>query len=58
MCRDYPRNLIYDGYPEFFSGCGYSALYKNAEQFRKALEKADIAPEKKEELFTKLHIKE
>jgi Fe-S-cluster containining protein len=58
MCRDYPLNMTCDTNPEFLSGCGYYALYKNAEKFRKALDKADLPPEKKEDLIARLHIKE
>ena len=56
ICRDYPKNLVYDTNPEFFPECGHYAVYRKAEQLRKALEKADISPEKREELFRRLHL--
>jgi uncharacterized protein len=58
MCRDYPRNLVYSALPEFFPECGYSAAYKKGEQLRQALLKANLPPEKYEELVRKLHLKE
>jgi len=58
MCRDYPRNLAYSALPEFLPECGYSAVYKKSEQLRQALAKANLPPEKFEELVRKLHLKE
>ncbi|HEX8434494.1 YkgJ family cysteine cluster protein [Archangium sp.] len=58
MCRDYPRNLAYSALPEFFPECGYSSVYKKSEQLRKALEQANLPPEKYEELVRKLQLKE
>ncbi|QRK12177.1 YkgJ family cysteine cluster protein [Archangium violaceum] len=58
MCRDYPRNLAYSALPEFLPECGYSAVYKKGEQLRQALEKANLPPEKYEELVRKLYLEE
>jgi hypothetical protein len=58
MCRDYPRNLLYSALPEFLPECGYSAVYKKGEGLRKALEQANLPPEKYQELVQKLRLKE
>jgi Fe-S-cluster containining protein len=58
MCRDYPRNLMYSALPEFLPECGHSAVYKKGGQLRMALLKANLPPEKYEELVRKLHLKE
>lgn len=56
MCRDYPRHLLYSALPEFHEECGYSAIYKKAAQLRRALEEANLPPEKVNELAKKLHL--
>jgi len=56
LCRDYPRNLLYEPLPEFHDECGYSAMYKRAEGLRRSLERANLPPEKLAELKKKLHL--
>ncbi|KFE67603.1 YkgJ family cysteine cluster protein [Hyalangium minutum] len=58
MCRDYPRNLLYAALPEFLPECGYSAVYKKAEGLRKSLERANLPPEKLQEMLKKLHLED
>jgi hypothetical protein len=38
ICRDYPRALLDQPYPEFLPGCGYRPLAPNAAGLRRALE--------------------
>ncbi|XXF76949.1 YkgJ family cysteine cluster protein [Myxococcaceae bacterium GXIMD 01537] len=58
MCRDYPRPLLYTSMPEFFPECGYSAVYKKAEQLRGALARTGLPPDKLKELAEKLRLDE
>ncbi len=58
MCRDYPRNLLYEAMPEFLPECGYSAVHKNAQGFRGALEQTGLPPDKVRELARKLRLDE
>jgi Fe-S-cluster containining protein len=58
MCRDYPRNLVYAALPEFLPECGYSAVYKKGEPLRQALARANLPPEKYQELVRKLKLEE
>ena len=58
LCRDYPRNLAYEALPEFLPECGYSAVYKKGDALRLALLKANLPPEKYQELVRKLHLGE
>ena len=58
MCRDYPRNLLYEPLPEFPQECGYSAVYKKADALLRSLEQANLPPEKLKELAKKLHLGE
>jgi Fe-S-cluster containining protein len=56
MCRDYPRELLSDAWPQFFSRCGYGARARDAAMKRTAIEQADLSPEKKAELIRRLHL--
>lgn len=56
MCRDYPRNLLYEALPEFLPECGYGAVNKKAASFRSALEKTNLTPEQRRELEKKLRL--
>ncbi len=53
MCRDYPRNLLYDPVPNFLPGCGHSAESKNADLIRESFKDLDLPPEKRKELEEK-----
>jgi Fe-S-cluster containining protein len=50
LCRDYPRNLLWQPNPELLPGCGYRAVAPNAAGLRRALERADLTPEQREKL--------
>ena len=50
MCRDYPRNLMWQPSPEMLPACGYRAIPPNAAGLRAALDKADLTPEQRERL--------
>ncbi len=56
MCRDYPRNLLYEALPEFLPECGHGAVDKKAERFRSALEQTHLTPEQRRELEKKLRL--
>jgi uncharacterized protein len=58
MCRDYPMNQAYSVNPTFFEECGFYAVDKRAKSFRAALEKTGLPPEKLEELYERLHLKD
>jgi hypothetical protein len=53
-----PRNLLYAALPEFLPECGYQAVYKRAEGLRRSLERANLPPEKLEELLKRLHLQD
>lgn len=38
LCRDYPRLLLDQPFPEMLPGCGYVPLARNAEALRRALD--------------------
>jgi hypothetical protein len=50
VCRDYPRNLMWQLNPELLPGCGYRAIPPNAAGLRNALDKLDLTPEQREKL--------
>ena len=56
MCRDYPRVLLTQPYPELFPGCGYRLLAPNAEGLRRALEGRGLTAEQLERLKRDLHL--
>jgi len=58
MCRDYPRNQLWQGRPDFLPGCGYRAIHPNAKAFTEALEKEGLSGEKLEEVKKKLFLDE
>jgi uncharacterized protein len=45
MCRDYPRLLLEQARPDFLPGCGYLAVWRNAEALSRALEAAGVQPD-------------
>lgn len=57
MCRDYPRALLYQPNPEFFTECGYRPVLKSAGRFQEAINRIDLPEEKKAELEKKLRLK-
>jgi Fe-S-cluster containining protein len=57
MCRDYPRGLLEQPWPELFPGCGYRPLARDADGLREALARTDLPPEKRAELERKLYLR-
>jgi uncharacterized protein len=56
MCRDYPRNLLFQHSPEMLEGCGYRALPPNAAGLRRSLDAQGLAPAQLERLKKALHL--
>lgn len=50
MCRDYPRNLMWQANPELLPPCGYRAAPPNAAGLRAAIDRLDLTPERREKL--------
>lgn len=56
MCRDYPRLLLYQPAPELLPGCGYRAVWPNADALALALERQPLLPEQKAKLRAGLYL--
>ncbi len=56
MCRDYPRFLLDQAWPELFDECGYRAVSRNADALARALDAAELAPDVREKLKKRLHV--
>lgn len=56
MCRDYPRVLLQQPFPELLPGCGFRAVARNAARFRRALEAQPMTPEQRARLERDLHL--
>jgi hypothetical protein len=56
MCRDYPRLLLEQPWPELFDGCGYRAIDTEGGRLSGAIDAADLPEEKKKELKRRLHV--
>jgi uncharacterized protein len=50
MCRDYPRNLMWQPSPEMLPACGYRATPPNAAGLRAAIDRAELTPGQREAL--------
>ena len=50
MCRDYPRALLYQPYPEMMPGCGYRPVARNAERLRTALAQLPLTSDQREKV--------
>ncbi len=50
VCRDYPRNLMWQASPELHPECGHRALPPNAAGLRAAIAKLDLTPQQREQL--------
>jgi hypothetical protein len=50
MCRDYPRNLLWQPSPEMLPGCGYRATPPNAPGLRASLSRLPLSPGQREKL--------
>lgn len=57
ICRDYPRALLDQPWPEFFGGCGFRAVAKNADGMLVALGRTGLSPEELETLARKLNLR-
>ncbi len=53
MCRDYPRNLLYDPNPQFIDECTHCPVAENAELIEASLDELDLPSEKIDELKRK-----
>jgi Fe-S-cluster containining protein len=56
MCRDYPRLLLEQPWPEFFPGCGHRAVDVNAARLGGLIEAATLSAEQKHLLRRRLHV--
>jgi Fe-S-cluster containining protein len=56
ICRDYPRFLLEQPWPELFEECGHRAVSKNADRLARALDQANLSPEQREKLKRRLHV--
>lgn len=50
ICRDYPRNLLWQANPRLHPRCGFRALPPNAAGLRSAIDLLDLPPEQKQKL--------
>lgn len=50
ICRDYPRNLLWQASPEMLPGCGYRATPPNAGGLRASFSRLELSPEQREKL--------
>jgi hypothetical protein len=56
MCRDYPRVLLGQPWPELFETCGYRVRARKSERLRAGIEATSLSPEAKAELRRKLRL--
>lgn len=57
MCRDYPRALLEQPWPELFPECGFRPLAPNAAAAREALARADLTDAEREALERKMFLR-
>lgn len=50
VCRDYPRNLMWQPSPELLPPCGYRATPPNAAGLRESIDRLDLTPAQREKL--------
>ena len=58
FCRDYPRPLLESSSGSFLDRCGHYAVLRQAAKVRAALERLDLAPDKRRELEERLRARE
>ncbi|MCC5877014.1 MAG: YkgJ family cysteine cluster protein [Candidatus Sumerlaeia bacterium] len=58
MCRDYPRNQLWQPNPTFLEGCGYKAIHPNASKFLESLKEEGLEGEALEKVKEKLNLLE
>jgi hypothetical protein len=55
MCRDYPRIILTEAWPDFFPQCGFRAVRRDAAARRALIEqRSDLSAEQKAELVRRL----
>jgi len=50
VCRDYPRNLMWQPNPEMLPSCGHRATPPNAAGLRTSIDQLDLTPAQREKL--------
>ncbi len=58
MCRDYPKNLLFEPLPQLFPECSHSVVLKKADAFKAALQKTGLPPDELKALEEKLMLRE
>jgi len=56
MCRDYPRVLLFQPYPEMHPGCGYRPVAPNAARVLRVLQDQPLTDEQRARLARELHL--
>ncbi len=56
MCRDYPRLLLGQGWPELFDACGYRVRARRPERLRAGIEATSLSSDAKAKLCRKLRL--
>lgn len=56
MCRDYPRFLLEQAWPEFLPGCGYRPVVGNSARMLRVLNRAPLSEEKRAELRRRMRL--
>jgi Fe-S-cluster containining protein len=56
LCRDYPRALLAQPWPEFFEGCGYRPLARDSSGLSSAVDATELSPEAKTALRRRLKL--
>lgn len=56
ICRDYPRNLLWQPNPEMLPGCGYRAVAPNADALLRALQRTSLPADRLTRLRRDLHL--
>lgn len=57
MCRDYPRVLLGQSWPELFDDCSHGLVDRQGGGLAAALEETDLDPEARAELLRKLRLR-
>lgn len=56
MCRDYPRFLLGQAWPELFESCGYRVRVRKPGGLRSGIEATSLSSESKAELRRNLRL--
>ena len=56
MCRDYPRILLDQAWPELFDGCGHGLRDGQGNALAQALDDADLTSEQRQDLRRRLRL--